>query len=634
MLSFASDLSSSLLPSDFDDAVACCNKTEDLINYINSGQACEEYSSKASTKVWNSDYYKDSTSMKTFLFLKDNCRNDSVNKYHCYQVTTSGAGPPNNNDNWWTYIFYAYVNCTLQLDNTINYYHIWNEPNTGGSSYNYKLNGYDYSEFYYQVTKDIVKNMTNVLLDEGLTFEFAGPVTAGPPNRNKLWENWFIPVIESDLINGKNKNVHDDKLLNYLDYHAYNHLGNSNDSEWDRVISNFHCLSIYYKIKNGIYDYTDGDGYSGYIRTHLTETNVQLNATEANDNEIHWNKRAIGNAKHVIGLSHNSDKVGKRLLYTIDDVNGNYVFYQSIDYYMHEVLRYLQDCYYLQFKIETNSNQDLEVKNAYYDSDTVISQIVRSKDKDANKVYFIFVNYRDDNDAYITLSDVDNNINYNSTVLVATKDGVKATSSLIDINTVDSRNGNYNYNNDDGHDKINDRDAYVVANALVTVPGYSIVCATGEYISKSKIDSKKIVRTEFIPNDEDLIMKILNLNNLNQNINISTSIPLIYDSDEYVNVEGAYFKIGCFNCSYYQWTLNVKMDGVKLDSVSFVPELYYLEIDINNDKFLNKIENNTNVEIDLEGKLRAIDYGSQENNLEGSSYIRFGFISLVVDFSV
>lgn len=84
-LSFAGDLSAYLLPPNQTEAIKCCNTTQGLKSYINSGEACKNYLNHPATAIWSSSTYMDDTTLTTFLYLKDNCRNTSFPTiYHCY----------------------------------------------------------------------------------------------------------------------------------------------------------------------------------------------------------------------------------------------------------------------------------------------------------------------------------------------------------------------------------------------------------------------------------------------------------------------------------------------------------------------------------------------------------------------
>ena len=160
-----------ILPTNNNEGIQCCNTTNELKEWINSGNACKTFNETYPPKyIWNTNYYK--SHLTSFYFLNENCNTQSLpSKYHClYNETNGGLGVPINNDGWWTQLMIGFVNCTMQFNNNnINdeFYHIWNEPNAGW--WRYGLNGNDYKLFYEQVTNGIKKYYPNV--------KVSGPVT-------------------------------------------------------------------------------------------------------------------------------------------------------------------------------------------------------------------------------------------------------------------------------------------------------------------------------------------------------------------------------------------------------------------------------------------------------------------------
>ena len=101
--------------------------------------------------------------------------------------------------------------------------------------------------------------------------------------------------------------------------------------------------------------------------------------------------------------------------YLLDEISTTKYqsFHQTIDYYNKQVLKYVLGSDYIQFNMDfgisvsnsVSENKDLQVKNAYFDGGTVMTQIARpprkkhdddnsedSKDHDNNdKIYFVFI---------------------------------------------------------------------------------------------------------------------------------------------------------------------------------------------------------------------------------------------------
>ena len=116
----------------------------------------------------------------------------------------------------------------------------------------------------------------------------------------ETWEEWFVALID--------KMVEEDRLdlLDYIDFHAYttwdddnNEIGN-NYARWDHVLNSINAITGYY------YGKTNG----GWIRSLITETNVHV--SDYNDENAYWKERVIENAKQIMALSFNRDKIELR----------------------------------------------------------------------------------------------------------------------------------------------------------------------------------------------------------------------------------------------------------------------------------------------------------------------------------
>ena len=80
---------STILPDDIDEANSCCRWKNGLTNYIESGQACEQFASQYSTKIWSSDSYK-STGLGSMIYLRAQCQDDNQPVIdHCYAARES-----------------------------------------------------------------------------------------------------------------------------------------------------------------------------------------------------------------------------------------------------------------------------------------------------------------------------------------------------------------------------------------------------------------------------------------------------------------------------------------------------------------------------------------------------------------
>eukprot|EP01084_Bolivina_argentea_P136189 239865_1 len=424
-----------ILPTNKQQAVECCNTTNGLKKYIVDGSACAAFKKTYDPSIWNSNYYKQETSITTFIYLKDSCQSGYYPEdYHCFGPDT-GGGTPNNADGWWTELMVGFVNCSLQLNPKLQYFHIWNEPNA--HFWKYKKNGTYYAEFYYNVTKAIKEYYPNTLI--------SGPVTWCPPISGNTWEDYYVSLMQKIVVTEKRKD-----LLNYIDFHSYDN-GNSNLSAWDYVISSINAVSLYYRI------ITNGEN----IRSHITEENVKLTDEQNTDNIIHWNFRTIENAKQIMSLSFNTDKFSMRHLF---DFGANtFNFYKSIDYYMHDVIKPILNGIMINFKFT-------EYKDGFprYDNgNNIMSQIIYDGE---NKVTALFINYGGINEQ-VSLVDLDKKITWNKNGRIASINGVN-----------NAFNVNVNGNNE----------------AIVTLDAYSIAAVSGVISSKPsrKIQEIEFISSE------------------------------------------------------------------------------------------------------------------------------------------
>lgn len=74
-----------LLPTNQQEAIKCCNTTQELREWINSGEACNTLKQTEYQQVFHSDFYRDETTMITFNYLNGvPCNNNSLPEfYHC-----------------------------------------------------------------------------------------------------------------------------------------------------------------------------------------------------------------------------------------------------------------------------------------------------------------------------------------------------------------------------------------------------------------------------------------------------------------------------------------------------------------------------------------------------------------------
>ena len=92
-------------------------------------------------------------------------------------------------------------------------------------------------------------------------------------------------------------------LLDYIDFHAYSVYDTStgeianNYASWDHILNSINSISGYY------YGKSDGD----WIKSIISETNVDV-SDNTNPDTV-WLQRVIENAKQIMALSFNRDKI-------------------------------------------------------------------------------------------------------------------------------------------------------------------------------------------------------------------------------------------------------------------------------------------------------------------------------------
>lgn len=166
---------SGILPESQSEAISCCNTASGLKSYIESGTAaCDRFKTTWQQKIYGSDYYLESTTFESFLYLYDHCRTGEYPTLnHCQGAVSNQQGTPYN-DGWWQQLMIGYIGCALEIDPDIQHAHIWNEP---GTKY-WTADAEYYTQFYFDTVKAIKAVYPQMKL--------AGPVLWGPPVTGRM----------------------------------------------------------------------------------------------------------------------------------------------------------------------------------------------------------------------------------------------------------------------------------------------------------------------------------------------------------------------------------------------------------------------------------------------------------------
>ena len=387
-----------------------------------------------------------------------------------------------------------------------------------------------------------------------------------------MWEDYYkklmLKVVEED---GVNQN-----LLDYVDFHSYTFMTSyQNRSKWDYVVSSIHAVSLYYDI------ITSGKK----IKSHITETNVDLPTTYKNV-WIHWIQRSIENAKQIMSLSFNSDKLEQRHLFDLgastDTIFPSYNFYKSIDYYMHDIIKPILDKNIIDFSYK----YIVDGYPRYDNGNGIMSQIVYNSYN--KQITALLINYSGSWQK-VLLTDSDKKITWNDNGRAATYNGVNNAFSV----TVSGYT------------------------STVILPPHSVASIVGTSYSNP---SKYLYEIEYIPINADLLM--LNTTNTYSHyfgINIKVKDPPSSIATSSVLKFG--FEDGAF--TDYKWTITVKVGSTTyFTKTDFIPKLKYNEIPIESDSFLYQLKSGYTVTVIFSAKRFAYKY----------SYGRLVFASIMARY--
>jgi len=449
----------------------------------------------------------------------------------------------------------------LEKDPDLKYFHIWNEPNA-----QFKEDDKDgdyYVDFYFTVASAIKAKFPDI--------ELAGPVTWCPPIHWETWEEWYTPLIDRMVEEGRTD------LLNYIDFHAYttwdssnNEVGN-NYARWDHVLNAINSVTGYY------YGKTNG----GWIRSLITETNVHV--SDYTDANKYWYERVMENAKQIMALSFNRDKIELRHHFDLGASSNNLDFWGHTDEYMQQVLKAINDGYPIQFQFDAVTEGFPRFDNGQ----CIMSQSVWNK---ADKtITVLLINYCNA-DKWIKIVDKNSKISWDTTASFTRRWGPNTQTVSVSGTSVST-----------------------------TLKSRSVYAITGTYTSSPGWYTKEI---EFLPLDESVLMQILGRDD-----NPSITVPCkVSGLDSSWTTRYAIIKFGFFKALMYdfKWTIQVKIGStVYYTKENFMPTMEYNELKITSWTFYNQISNGQTINIIFTGTRISSDY--KWNGTPG----RFVFASLI-----
>eukprot|EP01084_Bolivina_argentea_P124430 220494_1 len=549
----------------------CCNTTEDLNNYINSGQACRNFAQSPIAKIWESNYWNALTIDSFQYFISCNNMN-SVERYHCCDPDVNQQHHiPLYTNAWWVELFKGTIKCVQKVMNkTVKYAHIWNEANAQFQSTCSALKGVNkgqyYADFYYNVTK-VMKNYFP-------SVKISGPVTAGSPAKKSIWEGFYVPLFK------KLKNNAATDLIDYIDYHAYTNAHTTQiDSLWDVMVTNLHGVSIYSELF-----------LNKKLATHITETNVKLNITQVPNNETYWKYRAINNSLSILALSHNSDKFGSKLTFDLESPGKicNCIEWDSNDLlFMQTVLKSIQNGYTIKFVLDSNLVSESNKYLPYYYNNHIMVQVVMHNYTDfgTNVRYQVFVVNSGETAVNIMLNDLNNNIKWNGHGEIAKYTGI------YDL----PMNGGSNF----------------------VLDKYSIAMITGNATRQKEYNV--VHKLEFIPRNIDVVMLLFNNTQI---FNVFIKINAI--PSKYGEAKSGELQLGFSECGASNFRYKIEIDHIEIES-SFKPSKYYSVIRLAN-KFVKNITNGHIFDVSI------MPHQIEQNETFCNDKNRFVFASIVAEF--
>ena len=151
----------------------------------------------------------------TYLLANDgnNCSTTGAGTSHCFPDGGTPRPDPNGGWEWWETLFVGTFKVLRELDPSLTYVHIQNEPNA--HYWHDHRNGSNYASFYAAVSKKLTEAFPDIVL--------GGAVTYNPPFKSNSvsgriddtdWQNWFNPFLEAT--------AGEPQLVKFVDFHAYN----------------------------------------------------------------------------------------------------------------------------------------------------------------------------------------------------------------------------------------------------------------------------------------------------------------------------------------------------------------------------------------------------------------------------
>jgi hypothetical protein len=240
---------------------------------------------------------------------------------HCFPVAGSPKPDSTGDWSWWSTLFAGSFRVLRQLDPSLRYLHIWNEPNAHfwmDKLDGVPLNGTWYADFYRPVAEALLHEFPQVKL--------GGPVTYSPPFQeqdgyiiDKTWAEWVAPVLA--------RTVDNQALLGWIDYHAYDgadphgkceklNCANADSKTIDLNLQETAILSASLGRK---------------LQSSITETNFQLaNASDQFDWGRRFNQRGLPLSAQTMTLLRHPDKVLTRQLFDWGVPVNSHGFYRFL----------------------------------------------------------------------------------------------------------------------------------------------------------------------------------------------------------------------------------------------------------------------------------------------------------------
>lgn len=151
----------------------------------------------------------------TYLLANDgnNCSTTGAGTAHCFPDGGTPRPDSNGGWEWWEVLFVGTFRLLRELDPSLTYVHIQNEPNA--HYWHDHRNGSNYASFYVAVSKALMEAFPDIVLGGGVTYNppFKSNALGGRIDDTD-WQGWFNPFLEAT--------ADEPQLVKFVDFHAYN----------------------------------------------------------------------------------------------------------------------------------------------------------------------------------------------------------------------------------------------------------------------------------------------------------------------------------------------------------------------------------------------------------------------------